>query len=61
MRAALYARVSTVDRWQDPTHMEAAIRRDLQAAVACAARFKAHGVGSRTVQPIKAELADPSA
>jgi hypothetical protein len=41
-----------------PPHKEAAIRRDLLAGRSLRSTIKAHGVGSKTVQRIKAELTD---
>ena len=41
-----------------PPDKEAAIRRDLLAGRNLRSTIKAHGVGSKTVQRIKAELAD---
>ena len=47
-----------VGRLRIPTHKEAAIRHDLLAGRSLRTTIKAHGVASKTVQRIKAELAD---
>ena len=47
-----------VGRPRIPPQKEAAIRRDLMAGHSLRSTIKAHGVGSKTVQRIKAELAD---
>jgi hypothetical protein len=47
-----------VGRLRVPTHKEAAIRHALLAGRSLRSTIKAHGVGSKTVQRIKAELAD---
>jgi DNA invertase Pin-like site-specific DNA recombinase len=47
-----------VGRPRIPAQKEAAIRRDLLAGRSLRGTIKAHGVGSKTVQRIKAELAD---
>jgi DNA invertase Pin-like site-specific DNA recombinase len=47
-----------VGRLRIPTHKQAAIRHDLLAVRSLHSTIKAHGVGSKTVQRIKAELAD---
>jgi DNA invertase Pin-like site-specific DNA recombinase len=47
-----------VGRPRIPEQKEAAIRRDLLAGRSVRGIIKAHGVGSKTVQRIKAELAD---
>jgi len=41
-----------------PAKKEDAIRRDLLAGRSLRSTIKAHGVGSKTVQRIKAELGD---
>jgi DNA invertase Pin-like site-specific DNA recombinase len=48
-----------VGRPRIPAQKEAAIRRDLLAGRSLRSTIKAHGVGSKTVQRIKAELAGP--
>jgi hypothetical protein len=45
-----------VGRLRMPTHKEAAIRHDLLAGRSLRTTIKAHGVGSKTVQRIKAQL-----
>jgi DNA invertase Pin-like site-specific DNA recombinase len=52
------ARGKHVGRPRIPSSKEAAIRRDLLAGHSLRSTIKAHGVGSKTVQRIKAELAD---
>jgi DNA invertase Pin-like site-specific DNA recombinase len=52
------ARGKNVGRLRIPTHKEAAIRHNLLAGRSLRTTIKAHGVGSKTVQRIKAELAD---
>jgi hypothetical protein len=47
-----------VGRPRIPAQKEVAIRRDILAARSLRSTTKAHGVGSKTVQRIKAELAD---
>jgi DNA invertase Pin-like site-specific DNA recombinase len=47
-----------VGRPRIPVRKEAAIRRDLLAGRSLRSTIKAHGVGSKTVQRINAELAD---
>ena len=47
-----------VGRPRIPAQKEAAIRRDLLAGQSLRSTIRAHGVGSKTVQRIKAELAD---
>jgi DNA invertase Pin-like site-specific DNA recombinase len=47
-----------VGRPRIPAQKEAAIRRDLLAGRSLRSTIKTHGVGSKTVQRIKAELAD---
>ena len=54
------ARGKHVGRPRIPSQKEAAIRRDLLAGRSLRSAIRAHGVGSRTVQRIKAELADQS-
>jgi DNA invertase Pin-like site-specific DNA recombinase len=49
-----------VGRPRIPTQTEAAIRRDLLAGRSLRSTIKSHSVGSKTVQRIKAELADES-
>jgi DNA invertase Pin-like site-specific DNA recombinase len=54
------ARARHVGRPRIPAQKEAAIRRDLLAGRRLRSTINAHGVGSKTVQRIKAELAGPS-
>jgi DNA invertase Pin-like site-specific DNA recombinase len=49
-----------VGRPRIPPSKEAAIRRDLLAGRSLRSTIKAHGVGSKTVQRIKADLAEQS-
>jgi DNA invertase Pin-like site-specific DNA recombinase len=50
-----------VGRPRIPAPKEAAIRRDLLVGRSLRSTIKAHGVGSKTVQRIRAELADETA
>ena len=47
-----------VGRPRIPAQKEAAIRRDLLAGRSLRSTIRAHGVGSKTVQRIKAELTE---